>query len=158
MTTELYTIKALDNYPFDMEACMEALNYALAYDQSNAVALCLMGRVQWEYFGNAEAAIGYYEQALGADYAYAETYHYYIQLLLHLQQLKVAKRLIAFAQNKHPHLKSSWRLYKARLHELKGNWSKSLDHIQKGLQLATLPSEIEQFEELKARVEKKMGR
>ena len=101
MTTELYTIKALDNYPFDMEACMEALNYALAYDQSNAVAVCLMGRVQWEYFGNAEAAIGYYEQALGADYAYAETYHHYIKLLIHLNRLERIKEKLKELETKH---------------------------------------------------------
>lgn len=155
MTTEIYTIKALDSYSWDMETCMESLNYALAYDKDNAVALCLMGRVQWEYFANAESAIEYYENALGANYAYAETYHHYIKLLIHLNRLDVAKRLVKFAATKHPYLKGTWLYYRALIQEAKGNWCKSLDCINKSLKAAKTDAEITTLVELKARVNKK---
>ncbi len=155
MTTELYTIKALDAYPWDMETCMESLNYALAYEQDNAVALCLMGRVQWEYFANSEAAISYYENALGANYAYPETYHHYIKLLIHLDRLEVAKRLVKFAETKHPHLKGYWYYYRALIHEAKGDWSKSLASITKSWKVAKTDADISMLEELKARINKK---
>ena len=40
-----YLFKALDAYPYDLEETIEALTYALSYDEKNTVALCLMGRV-----------------------------------------------------------------------------------------------------------------
>ena len=43
-----YVFKALENYPYDLEEVMEALNYALSYDDKNTMALTLMGRVYAE--------------------------------------------------------------------------------------------------------------
>lgn len=57
MNTSTYLIKAIENYSFDLEQCYESLNYALSYEEDNPIALCLMGRLQDEYFGNPTLAI-----------------------------------------------------------------------------------------------------
>lgn len=43
VTTDKYIFQALDAYPYNLEETVESLNYALSYDDKNAVALCLMG-------------------------------------------------------------------------------------------------------------------
>ena len=50
--TNNYIFKALENYPYDLEEVMEALNYALSADDKNTMALTLMGRMYAENFIN----------------------------------------------------------------------------------------------------------
>ena len=50
MTANIYLVKALDYYPYNLEEALESLNYAMAYEENNPIALCLMGRVHLEVF------------------------------------------------------------------------------------------------------------
>jgi len=45
LTKSKYYFEALDNYPYSLPDCLEALNYALSYDPEDADSLCLMGRI-----------------------------------------------------------------------------------------------------------------
>ncbi|HBW80876.1 MAG TPA: hypothetical protein DEF78_12635, partial [Sphingobacterium sp.] len=56
-----YVLQALDNYPMYLEETMESLSYALSYDESNTMALCLMGRVHAEQLLDYEQAKRYFQ-------------------------------------------------------------------------------------------------
>lgn len=46
LTKNKYYFEALDNYPYNLPDCLEALNYALSYDPEDADSLCLMGSIK----------------------------------------------------------------------------------------------------------------
>jgi tetratricopeptide (TPR) repeat protein len=77
-----YIFKALESYPFDLEEVMEALNFALSYDDKNTMALTLMGRVYAEKLYKYEEAIVYFKQALAENIHAFEVYTPYINTLL----------------------------------------------------------------------------
>ena len=54
MTTNKYYFQALDNFPYNLEETMQALNYALSYDPEDADSLCLMGRIYSEMLSDYE--------------------------------------------------------------------------------------------------------
>jgi hypothetical protein len=54
LTKNKYYFEALDNYPYSLPDCLEALNYALSYDPEDADSLCLMGRIYSEMLSDYE--------------------------------------------------------------------------------------------------------
>lgn len=92
-----YIYKALDAYPYDLEAAMEALEYALAYDDKNWMALLLMGRIQFEVFQDAEKAISYYREALAVNIHAVQVYPYFFKVLLRQEDFQALAGLIDFA-------------------------------------------------------------
>lgn len=99
MTTinNTYYIKALDNYPYNLPECIEALNYALSYDENDADALCLMGRLHAEILFDYEKAKTYFEEAMHSDLGNVNTPQYYISCLLNNDDHFEAEKLINFA-------------------------------------------------------------
>ena len=47
-----YFLKALDSFDYDEGEMVEALNYALSYDEEHAPSLCLAGRLHMEKMKN----------------------------------------------------------------------------------------------------------
>jgi len=92
-----YVLKALDNYPYNLEETLESLSYALSYDATNTMALSLMGRVYAEQLFNYERAKAYFLDALAQNVYAIEVYPYFIQLLLDTEVLDEASRTIDFA-------------------------------------------------------------
>jgi len=64
LTKSKYYFEALDNYPYSLPDCLEALNYALSYDPEDADSLCLMGRIYSEMLIDYEKAKLYFEEIL----------------------------------------------------------------------------------------------
>lgn len=95
--TNNYIFKALDAFPYDLEECIESLTYALAYDEKNTVALCLMGRIQAEQLKDFECAKFYYAEALAENINALEVYPHYINVLLWNEDYIEAEKLIDFA-------------------------------------------------------------
>ena len=93
----MYLFKALEAYPYELEAAMEALNYALSYDAKNAKALCLMGKVYAEQLGEYEAAKECFEQALENSLELPYIYPDYIAILIMNEDLNEAQRVLEFA-------------------------------------------------------------
>lgn len=56
LTKSKYYFEALDNYPYSLPDCLEALNYALSYDPEDPDVLCLMGRMYSEMLNDYEKA------------------------------------------------------------------------------------------------------
>ena len=155
MTATLYLVKALENYPYCMEDCIESLNYALSYDENNAIALCLMGRIQMDLFGNTESAIDYFEQALASDLNYTETYQHYMQLLIENEQLEKAKKLLEFSKGKIAHRKAQLLIFEARILEREHKWKKALRVLEKAVENAYSENVLEEIDQLKKRIERK---
>ncbi|MCT4628528.1 hypothetical protein [Winogradskyella sp.] len=92
-----YIFKALDAYPYDLEEAIEALNYALSYDEKNTMALCLMGRIYAETLYDYEKAKAIYAEALAENVNAFHIYPHYINLLLWNEDYGEAERFIDFA-------------------------------------------------------------
>ena len=96
-TGNQYLIKALDNYPYNLEEAVESLNYALSYEPKNPHGLCLMGRIEADTYSNYDAAIGYYQEALEEDVNAFFVYPHYLFALIWNEDYAKAHTLIEFA-------------------------------------------------------------
>lgn len=92
-----YVLQALDNYPCYLEDTVESLAYALSYDESNTMALCLMGRVYSEQLLDYEQAKKYFQEALSHNVHALEVYPYFIQTLIDMGDYDAAKKTIKYA-------------------------------------------------------------
>ncbi len=93
-TTETYYLKALNNYPYTLDECIENLNYALSYDSEYAPALCLMGRIYTQEIKDFTLAEEFFNKALAADFTYSETYIHFSKLLLSLERQEELSKLL----------------------------------------------------------------
>ncbi len=128
--TNNYVFKALENYPYDLEEVMEALNYALSYDEKNTMALTLMGRVYAEKLFKYEVAISYFKQALAEDINAFEVYIPYINTLLWNEDYKDAEDFIDFGLTVKGADKAMLYLKKAILKEQIKEYKKALTFIK----------------------------
>ncbi|WP_298893770.1 hypothetical protein [uncultured Psychroserpens sp.] len=92
-----YVLKAIDAYPYDLEETVENLNYALSYENTNAYALYLMGRLQSEQLGDYEKAKYYFAEALASKMDFVKVYPKYILVLIWNHDYDEAQKLIDFA-------------------------------------------------------------
>jgi tetratricopeptide (TPR) repeat protein len=92
--TETYYLKAYEQYPHNLEDCVENLNYALSYDGEYAPALCLMGRLYTSEIKNFVLAEEYFTRALAADFTFSETYIHYSRLLVTLEKTDELNKLM----------------------------------------------------------------
>ncbi|SEB99895.1 hypothetical protein SAMN04489761_2210 [Tenacibaculum sp. MAR_2009_124] len=126
-----YIFKALDAYPYDLEETVEALNYALSYDDKNSTALLLSGRIQAEILKDYEKAKSIYQEALAENVNAIEIYPHYIHTLLCNEDLEEAKRLIDFALTVKGSDKAVLYVAKANLFEQKKKYKKALAILKK---------------------------
>lgn len=128
--TNNYVFKALENYPYDLEEVMEALNYALSYDDKNTMALTLMGRVYAEKLYKYEDAIKYFKEALSENINAFEVFEPYIRTLLWNEDYKEAENFIDFALTVKGSDKANLYLKKAILHEQLKDFKKALSFVK----------------------------
>lgn len=155
MITNTYLIKALDYYPFNLEESLESLNYAMAYEQNNPIALCLMGRAQLEIFKDYELADNYFREAIAANSNYLETYGYFLECLLIREEFEEMAKLLIFARKRKGIDRGMMLYYEAMLFEKQLKFKKALKTIKEAMLLAQTGSFMSDLEEMKKRVEKK---
>ena len=97
MTQNKYYFQALDNFPYNMQETIEALNYALSYEGQNAESLCLLGRVYAEVLKDYETAKDYFAEALQENMDSVSTPIPYIYCLINNDDFQEAEKLIDFA-------------------------------------------------------------
>lgn len=97
LTKSKYYFEALDNYPYSLPDCLEALNYALSYDPEDADSLCLMGRIYSEMLFDYEKAKLYFEEAMQCDMTNLNVPQYYIKCLLDNEDFHQAEKLITYS-------------------------------------------------------------
>lgn len=93
-TYEVMYIQARDNYPYNVDECIEKLQYVIAADDEHAGAHCLMGRIYEEQLDDYRQAKYYYQMTLYLDKDYAPVYNHYALLLIHLGEFDEAHRVI----------------------------------------------------------------
>lgn len=125
-----YVFKALDAYPYELENCVEALNYALSYNENDEMALSLMGRVYAEILTDYEEGIIYYKLVLAENINNLEVQPHYINALLWNENYMEAEEFIKYALTVKGSDKAMLYLKKANLYEHKKEYSKALDNLK----------------------------
>ncbi|GAB0155653.1 hypothetical protein CHRYSEOSP005_09140 [Chryseobacterium sp. Alg-005] len=129
LTKNKYYFEALDNYPYSLPDCLEALNYALSYDPEDADSLCLMGRIYSEMLNDFEKAKLYFEEAMQCDMTNLNVPQYYIKCLLDNEDLREAEKLIEYSLKIKGIDKSTLWLYRSLLSEKRGSFSNALKFL-----------------------------
>jgi tetratricopeptide (TPR) repeat protein len=129
LTKSKYYFEALDNYPYSLPDCLEALNYALSYDPEDADSLCLMGRIYSEMLIDYEKAKLYFEEAMQCDVTNLNTPKYYIKCLLDNEDLQEAEKLIEYSLKIKGIDKATLWFYRALLSEKRGSFNNALKFL-----------------------------
>ncbi|ANF50885.1 hypothetical protein A0O34_10320 [Chryseobacterium glaciei] len=129
LTKSKYYFEALDNYPYSLPDCLEALNYALSYDPEDADSLCLMGRIYSEMLIDYEKAKLYFEEAMLCDVTNLNVPQYYIKCLLDNEDFHEAEKLIRYSLKIKGIDKSVIWLYRSLLSEKRGSLRNALKFL-----------------------------
>lgn len=130
LTKNKYYFEALDNYPYCLPDCLEALNYALSYDPEDADSLCLMGRIYSEALTDYEKAKAYFEEAMLFDVTNLNTPQYYIKCLLDNEDLDEAEKLIEYALKLKGIDKFKILIHKSLLFDIRLDYKKALKPLK----------------------------
>lgn len=130
LTKSKYYFEALDNYPYSLPDCLEALNYALSYDPEDADSLCLMGRIYSEMLIDYEKAKLYFEEAMQCDVTNLNTPKYYIKCLLDNEDFQEAEKLINYSLKIKGIDKATIWFYRALLSEMRGSFLNAIKFLK----------------------------
>lgn len=150
-----YYLKAKENYPWDLSEVLEALEYAISYDEYHAPAHSLLGQLYAEQLHDYNRAFHHFEQALINDINYVDTYYHFSSALIQFGELERAKKLLKHAEKIKGICKSCIFEKKALVHELEGNYQKSEKFIKKSIELSIHNNKIEELNENLKRIKKK---
>lgn len=153
-----YYLKALDNYPYDLPESMEALEYALSYDEEHAGAHCLMGLYYFEQLKDFKRAFYHFEQALVYDIEHIDTYLNYSTALIQYGAYDQAKKVIKHAETIPGICKACLLTRKALIHELKEHYFKAEKALEKAKRLSVDDREINYIKEIMERVKEKQAK
>ena len=153
---DTYLYKALDAFPYDIEETMEALNYALSYNEKNPIALGLMARVYGEILGEYEEAKEYFQEALGYDVYCIKLYPHYLNVLLWNEDYAEAEKLIDFGLTVKGTDKAVLHLKKAILFESNFEFKEALKCLKSAKKYAFNGAFMSYLEEEKGRIKSKM--
>lgn len=150
-----YLFKAMDAYPYELEETLEALNYALSYNNKDAQALCLMGRVYAEQLKDYETAKQYFAEAVAQQIEMPKIYPFYVQTLLWNHDYDEADKLITFALTVKGADKALLQLLQGVLLENKGEFKAAIKTFKAANKTATNNCFIEYVNNEISRVKKK---
>lgn len=91
---ENYLLKAKEAYDYDMEECVEALNYAMSYDDESAEAFLLHGKVMLYYIKDYSSAEESFAQALNIDPTHSETFIEFVWLRINEARFEEAQQIL----------------------------------------------------------------
>ncbi|MGQ2984299.1 hypothetical protein [Flavobacterium sp.] len=94
-TYEVMYIQAKDNYPYNVDECIEKLHYVIAADSEHTGAQFLMGKIYEEQLEDYKQAEYYYRMALYVDNSYLPAYYQYAEMLINLNRIDEALKIIA---------------------------------------------------------------
>ncbi|TCP28274.1 hypothetical protein EV195_101436 [Tenacibaculum skagerrakense] len=154
--TNNYIFKALDAYPYDLEEAIEALTYALAYDEKNVMALCLMGRIYAERLHDFDKAKEYYAEAITENINAFHVYPHYINVLLWNDDNQEAERLIDFALTIKGADKGVLNVKKSQYLEKCGEYKKALKALKEAKRVTYNNDYLYTINQEKERIKGKM--
>ncbi|SHL19399.1 tetratricopeptide repeat protein [Chryseobacterium polytrichastri] len=156
LTKSKYYFEALDNYPYSLPDCLEALNYALSYDPEDADSLCLMGRIYSEMLIDYEKAKLYFEEAMLYDVTNLNVPQYYIKCLLDNEDFHEAAKLIHYSLKIKGIDKSTIWLHRSLLSEKRGSLKNALKFLNEAEKHCFTSSSLDSIKERKKFVKSKM--
>ncbi|MFP7656359.1 tetratricopeptide repeat protein [Chryseobacterium proteolyticum] len=156
LTKNKYYFEALDNYPYSLPSCLEALNYALSYDPEDADSLCLMGRIYSEMLTDYEKAKLYFAEAMFHNVSNLNTPQYYIKCLLDNEDLDEAEKLIEYALKIKGIDKSRILIHKSLLFEIRLEYRKALKPLKEARKYSYNKEMIDILEERVKFIKSKM--
>ncbi|AWH84350.1 hypothetical protein HYN59_04115 [Flavobacterium album] len=93
-TYEVMYIQARDNYPYNVEECIEKLQYVIAADSEHTGAQFLMGKIYEEQLEDYKQAEFYYRMTLYLDNEYLPAYYQYASMLINRNRIDEALKII----------------------------------------------------------------
>lgn len=93
-TYEVMYIQARDNYPYNVDECIEKLQYVIAADDEHAGAHYLMGRIYEEQLEDYKQAEYYYRMTLYLNREHLPVYYQYANMLVLRNRLDEALVII----------------------------------------------------------------
>ncbi len=93
-THEILYIKALDNYPYDIEECIDKLHYVISANYNHVGVHYLLGKIYQEQLHDFEKAKFHYQMALSLNHNFTPVYTCYIGLLIDLSAYEEALKII----------------------------------------------------------------
>lgn len=156
LTKSKYYFEALDNYPYSLPDCLEALNYALSYDPEDADSLCLMGRIYSEMLIDYEKAKLYFEEAMQCDVTNLNTPKYYIKCLLDNEDLQEAEKLINYSLKIKGIDKATLWFYRSLLSEKRGSFLNALKFLTEAEKYCFSSHSLDVVKERKKFIKSKM--
>lgn len=143
LTKSKYYFEALDNYPYYLSDCLEALHYALSYDSEDSDSLCLMGRVYSEISRDYETAKSYFEEAMLYNVNNINTPQYYIKCLLDNEDLEEAEKLISYSLQIKGIDKCKILMHQSLFYEIKQDFKQALKILKEAKNFAYSQSVID---------------
>lgn len=156
LTKNRYYFEALDNYPYSLPDCLEALNYALSYDPEDADSLCLMGRIYSEMLNDYEKAKLYFEEAMQCDVTNLNTPQYYIKCLLDNEDLHEADKLIAYSLKIKGIDKVTLWLHRSLLSEKRGSFANAIRFLNEAEKYCFTEYSLDQVKDRRKFIKSKM--
>lgn len=156
LTKNKYYFEALDNYPYSLPDCLEALNYALSYDPEDADSLCLMGRIYSEMLNDYEKAKLYFEEAMQCDVTNLNTPQYYIKCLLDNEDLHEADKLIAYSLKIKGIDKVTLWLHRSLLSEKRGSFANAIRFLNEAEKYCFNEDSLNQVKDRRKFIKSKM--
>lgn len=155
LTKSKYYFEALDNYPYSLPDCLEALNYALSYDPEDADSLCLMGRIYSEMLTDYNKAKLYFEEAMQCDMTNLNVPQYYIKCLLDNEDLNEAEKLISYSLKIKGIDRSIILMHRSLLSEKRGSLVNALKFLKEAEKYCFTPCSLELVKERKKFIQSK---
>ncbi len=153
--TNIYLLKAIEAYPYELEKAVEALNYALSFDPESVKALHLMGKVYSEQLGDNETAKEFFEEAMAVNLKYTAIYPDFISLLVNNEDYKEAQKLIDFALTVKGIDKAGIKLNQAYLYEAIQEFEQAEEALQEAKLFGMNDDFIHYCDDMISRVSKK---
>lgn len=155
-TYSKYLYQAMDAYPYNLEETIEALTYAISYDDNNALALGLLARVHAEQLKQYKSAISLYNRALKVNLHEVSLYPHFINALLWNEDWEQAQKLINFALKVKGVDKGLMHLKQALLFEYKGQYKKSIKWAERARELTFNDAQINHIDSEIKRFKRKL--
>jgi len=134
MNTDLamqYYLKAVDNFPYNLEFTIENLNYALSYDPCHVQSMTLMGVIEMYIMKDYPKAKRIFYDAIASNKSFPDTYKMLATLHIWLGEFEYAERVIDFAMKQSAcNFETMYRI-QAMKYEYKGQLKKAKKALQK---------------------------
>ncbi len=153
--SEQYFLKAVDEYPYDLEEVFRNIELALTQDKRHAGALCLLARTYYEQLQRFEEADRYFRKALSASPAYAQTYLYFIDFLLECGETDEAEKFLALARKCKGIGRAKLHHWQALIWELRGHYQKAEEALGEAQRQTTDSHYFNLLDEERSRVKRK---